>query len=67
MSYSLVPLERWRRQSDQLVIELIVGARLDARARELCQGDTYERLEADVLARRTDPWAAADEMLAGLA
>jgi LAO/AO transport system kinase len=58
-----------RRREARLRQELveIVGARLDARARELCQGDTYERLEADVLARRTDPWAAADEMLAGLA
>jgi len=57
-----------RRREARLRQELveIVGARLDVRARELCSGDTYERLEADVLARRIDPWAAADEMLSGL-
>jgi LAO/AO transport system kinase len=44
----------------------IVVSRLDARARELSAGRDYERLEADVLARRVDPWAAADEMLRGI-
>ena len=44
----------------------IVTTRLEARARQLCIGDTYERLEGDVLARRIDPWAAADVMLGEL-
>jgi LAO/AO transport system kinase len=41
----------------------IVARRLEARARELCQGATWEALEADVLARALDPWSAADRML----
>jgi LAO/AO transport system kinase len=53
------------RREKRLRLELlqIVAVRLEARARELSSGDAYEALEADVLARRLDPWAAADVML----
>ena len=53
------------RREKRLRMELlqIVAVRLEARARDLSAGDVYETLEADVLARRLDPWAAADVML----
>src|SRR5262249_36614741 len=57
----LLERRRERRLRDEL--RTIVVSRLDARARELSQGDEYDRLEADVLGRRLDPWSAADEML----
>jgi LAO/AO transport system kinase len=44
----------------------IVARRLEARARELCHGATWDALEADVLARALDPWSAADRMLASV-
>ena len=44
----------------------IVARRLEQRAREICTGDRWETLQADVLARRIDPWSAADEMLRGV-
>jgi LAO/AO transport system kinase len=55
---------RERRLRDEL--RGIVVSRLDARARQLSAGHEYERLEADVLGRRLDPWSAADEMLRGI-
>jgi LAO/AO transport system kinase len=55
---------RERRLRDEL--RGIVVSRLDARARQLSAGREYERLEADVLGRRLDPWSAADEMLRGI-
>lgn len=57
-----------RRREHRLEEELveIITTRLEARARQLCTGDAYERLEADVLARRLDPWSAADVMLGEL-
>jgi GTPase len=57
-----------RRRDQRLREELreIVVQRLDRRARELCAGDEYERLTADVLGRRLDPWSAADRMLEGI-
>jgi LAO/AO transport system kinase len=57
-----------KRREQRLREELreIMMRRLDARARELCGGDEYERLTGDVLARRLDPWSAADTMLAGV-
>jgi LAO/AO transport system kinase len=55
---------RERRLEDEL--REIVVRRLEARARELCAGERYEQLQADLLARRTDPWAAADEIVGGL-
>jgi LAO/AO transport system kinase len=42
----------------------IVATRLGQRARELCTGDQWEQAAADVVARRLDPWSAADVMLA---
>lgn len=50
----------------QLELQEIIVRRLEARAREL-RGTRFDELEADVLARRTDPWTAADELLGGLA
>ena len=57
-----------RRREQRLREELreIMMRRLDARARELCGGDEYDRLTGEVLARRLDPWSAADQMLAGV-
>ena len=55
---------RERRLRDEL--RSIVVSRLDARARELSGGAGYDALEADVLARRLDPWSAADELLRGI-
>ena len=44
----------------------IVARRLEQKARELCGGDRWDGLLADVLERRLDPWGAADEMLSGV-
>ncbi len=45
----------------------IVAQRLGRRARQICTGERWDELTEDVVARTTDPWTAADEMLAGLA
>jgi LAO/AO transport system kinase len=42
----------------------VVVARLEQRAQESCRGDTWDDLEEAVVARRLDPWDAADRMLA---
>ncbi len=42
----------------------IVAQRLGRRAREICTGDRWDALTEAVVARTTDPWTAADEMLA---
>ncbi|MEL6890781.1 MAG: methylmalonyl Co-A mutase-associated GTPase MeaB [Actinomycetota bacterium] len=42
----------------------IVAQRLGRKARELCTGDRWDELTGEVVARTTDPWSAADEMLA---
>jgi len=57
-----------RRREQRLREELreIMMRRLDARAREICGGDEYDRLTGEVLARRLDPWSAADVMLEGV-
>ena len=54
------------RRSFRLREELreIVAQRLGRRAREICSGDRWEELTDAVVARTTDPWTAADEMLA---
>ncbi len=44
----------------------IVARRLEQRAREICTGDQWERLQDGVLDRSIDPWSAADEMLKGV-
>jgi len=60
--------ELTQRREHRLREELreIVARRLEHRAREICTGDRWERLQADVLERRIDPWSAADEMLKGV-
>lgn len=45
----------------------IIAQRLGRRAREICTGDRWDELTDEVVARTTDPWTAADEMLVGLA
>ena len=52
---------RARRLADEL--QEIVVARLEQQASQVCRGDTFDRLHADVVARRTDPWSAAAELL----
>jgi LAO/AO transport system kinase len=59
-------LERRREQRLRRELRQIVATRVDARARELCAGSTYEELEEAVLARTLDPWAAADRLLLGV-
>jgi LAO/AO transport system kinase len=44
----------------------IVTNRLRERARELCTGDRWDQLTEAVVDQSTDPWTAADEMLAGI-
>lgn len=44
----------------------IVARRLEQRAREICTGERWEKLQQDVLDRVVDPWSAADEMLKGV-
>jgi LAO/AO transport system kinase len=60
----LLDERREKRLRDEL--RSIVVSRLDARARELGSGESYERLEAEVVGRRLDPWSAADEVLRGI-
>ncbi len=45
----------------------IIAQRLGRRARQICSGDRWDELTDEVVERTTDPWTAADEMLAGLA
>src|SRR5258706_6560752 len=59
-------LERRRTQRLRVELREIVARRLEDRARRLCAGTTWDELEADVEARRLDPWTAADRMLDGL-
>ncbi len=42
----------------------IVAQRLGRRARDICTGERWDQLTHEVVARSTDPWSAADEMLA---
>lgn len=44
----------------------IVERRLEARAREVCSGDSWTELERRVMHGDIDPWSAADEMLRGI-
>jgi LAO/AO transport system kinase len=54
---------RGRRVTDEL--RAIVLHSLEAVAWERCQGDAYDRLRDDLLARRIDPYTAADAILGG--
>jgi LAO/AO transport system kinase len=60
-------LERRREQRLARELDEIVVRTLQQRARDLLTGTTYEKLYADVLARRTDPWSAAEKLLDALA
>ena len=44
----------------------IVAQRLGRRARQVCSGTRWDELTAEVVERVTDPWTAADEMLAAV-
>ena len=44
----------------------IVERRLEARAREVCSGESWNELERRVMRGEIDPWSAADEMLRGI-
>jgi LAO/AO transport system kinase len=44
----------------------IVAMRLGRRARQICSGDRWEELTDAVVEQSTDPWTAADEMLAAV-
>jgi LAO/AO transport system kinase len=54
-----------RRRAFRLREELreIVARRLEQRARQISTGERWEELGEAVVARTTDPWTAADEML----
>jgi len=56
------------RRSFRLREELreIVAQRLGRRARQICSGERWDELTDEVVARTTDPWTAADEMLAAV-
>ncbi len=60
--------ESARRRSFRLREELreIVAARLGRRARQICTGERWEELADQVVSHHTDPWTAADEMLAAV-
>ena len=55
--------ERRRFRSSEELRE-IVANRLRERARQLCTGDRWDEVTAEVVDHRLDPWSAADEMLA---
>ena len=44
----------------------IIAQRLGARARQICTGERWDELTDEVVAHATDPWTAADEMLAAV-
>jgi len=44
----------------------IVANRLGERARQICTGERWDQLTEAVATHETDPWTAADEMLAGV-
>ncbi|MGK0275564.1 MAG: LAO/AO transport system kinase [Ilumatobacter sp.] len=57
-----------RRRTFRLREELreIIANRLGRRARAICTGDRWDELTNEVVARTTDPWTAADEMLSAV-
>lgn len=60
-------LEERRRFRLREELREIIAQRLGRRAREICTGERWDELTDEVVERTTDPWSAADEMLAGLA
>jgi len=59
-------LETRRRQRLDTELQRIIAERLRQRARTLGEGPAFEQARDDVLARRLDPWSAADGLLNGL-
>jgi len=59
-------LERRRAARATTELERIVRERLQQRARVALSDAHYRRLLDEVAARRTDPWSAADEILAAI-
>ena len=55
------------RRSERAAVELrrIVAERIDQRAGRLCTGAEFDALQAQVMDRSLDPWAAADRLLDG--
>ncbi len=64
--YAQTSGELGQRRTFRLREELreIVAQRLGRRAREICTGERWDELTDAVVAHTTDPWSAADEMLA---
>ena len=60
----VLAVRRARRVSEE--IREIVARRLEERALDLCSGAVFEKLRADVVARRLDPHTAAAEIIAGI-
>lgn len=54
---------RARRVSEE--VRAVVAHQLGVQVAERCTGPAFERVTADVAARRTDPWSAAGQLLAG--
>lgn len=59
-------IEKRRERRLARELEEIVVRRLEERARTLLRGTTYEELYGEVLARRTDPWSASEQLLDAL-
>ncbi|HEX5615590.1 MAG TPA: methylmalonyl Co-A mutase-associated GTPase MeaB [Acidimicrobiia bacterium] len=57
---------RHRRERLRAELRTIVAERVLERVDAMCAGAPFERLVDDVAARRTDPYAAADSLLAAL-
>lgn len=58
-------LERRRVERLDRELRAIIAERLHERALSVCTGEEWERLQAEVAARRLDPWSASDRLLAG--
>jgi LAO/AO transport system kinase len=58
-------LRRRRQDRRRRELALVLSRRLEERARQLCSGERWDQLEAEVVDGTLDPWSAADEMLAG--
>ena len=56
--------ERRARRLDEEVRDIVLH-RLAGEAQKRLSGPRYERIAADLAARRTDPWSAAEALLAG--
>jgi LAO/AO transport system kinase len=56
-------LDRKRRRRAEAELRRILTARLLQRATELAEGGAYDEAIEDVVARRVDPWSAAEALL----